>query len=66
VAKKLERLRSVQERTGLCTTEIYKAMREGRFPKSFPISKQARAWDSEEIDAWIVATIAAGRKHEAA
>ena len=65
MAKKLERLRSVQERTGLCPTEIYKAMREGRFPKNFKISKQSSAWDSEEVDAWIHATIAAGRKSAA-
>jgi predicted DNA-binding transcriptional regulator AlpA len=34
-------------------------MKDGWFPKNFAISKQARAWDSEEIDAWIAARIAA-------
>jgi predicted DNA-binding transcriptional regulator AlpA len=62
MAKKLERIRSVQDRTGMCITEIYRGMREGWFPKNFPISKQARAWDSEEVDAWIAAKIEAGRK----
>jgi prophage regulatory protein len=66
MAKKLERLRSVQERTGLCTSMLYKLMREGTFPKNFPIGRQARAWDSDEVDDWIKATIAAGRKSEAA
>ena len=61
MSKRLERIRSVQERTGLCTTEIYRGMREGWFPRNFPISKQSRAWDSEEIDAWIASKITAAR-----
>ncbi len=59
MSKRLERLPSVKGRTGICTTEIYRGMREGWFPKNFPISKQSRAWDSDEIDAWIKAKIAA-------
>jgi prophage regulatory protein len=61
MSKRLERLPSVQARTGLCTSEIYRLMREGLFPKSIALSKQSRAWVSEEIDAWINAKIAAGR-----
>jgi len=34
-------------------------MAAGTFPKNFPISKQSRGWDSDEIDAWIAARIAA-------
>jgi predicted DNA-binding transcriptional regulator AlpA len=34
-------------------------MKDGWFPKNFAISKQARAWDSDEVDAWIAARIAA-------
>jgi prophage regulatory protein len=57
--KRLERLAAVRQRTGLCTSSIYEGMKDGWFPKNFAISKQARAWDSEEIDAWIAARIAA-------
>jgi predicted DNA-binding transcriptional regulator AlpA len=37
-------------------------MREGKFPRNFPIGRQARAWDSEEVDQWIQSMIDAGRK----
>ena len=57
--KRLERLAAVRQRTGLCTSSIYEGMKDGWFPKNFAISKQARAWDSDEIDAWIKARIAA-------
>jgi predicted DNA-binding transcriptional regulator AlpA len=66
MSKKLERIRSVTERTGLCVSEIYRGMREGWFPKNFPLSKQSRAWDADEVDAWILAKIAAGRAAEVA
>jgi prophage regulatory protein len=65
MAPKLERIKEVQARTGLCATEIYKGMREGWFPKNIAISKQARAWISEEITIWIK-KIEAGRKATAA
>lgn len=52
-AKKLERIESVRQRTGLCTSSIYEGMKDGWFPKNFAIGKQARAWDSDEIDRWI-------------
>jgi prophage regulatory protein len=64
--KKLIRLPKVKEKTAMCTTEIYKGMREGWFPKNIPIGKQARAWDDDEVNAWILAKIAAARKTEAA
>ena len=57
--KRLERLAAVRQRTGLCTSSIYEGMKDGWFPKNFAISKQARAWDSDKIDAWIKARIAA-------
>jgi len=65
-ARRLERIRSVQDRTGLCLSEIYRGMREGWFPKSIALSKQSRAWPSDEIDAWIDAKFAASRTPEAA
>jgi len=58
---KLIRLDEVKAKTGLCTTSIYKAMRDGSFPKNLAISKQARAWDDAEVEAWIAAKIAAAR-----
>ncbi|WP_338830182.1 helix-turn-helix transcriptional regulator [Bradyrhizobium sp. 27S5] len=66
MALRLERIRSVQERTGLCISEIYRGMREGWFPKNFPISKQSRAWNAEEVDTWIASKIAARNVAEVA
>jgi prophage regulatory protein len=63
---KLIRLPEVKQKTGLCTTVIYQRMRDGTFPKNIAISSQARAWDDDEVNAWISATIAASRKTEAA
>lgn len=46
------RLDRVVAETGLCVRSIYEAMANGTFPLNFPISKQARAWASDEIEAW--------------
>jgi prophage regulatory protein len=66
MSKKLVRLDRVRDKTGLCTSAIYQGMRDGWFPRNFPITAQARAWDEAEIDAWIEAKIAAGRAAEVA
>ena len=59
----LWRLDRVREETGLCTSVIYEEMAAGTFPRNFPISKQARAWASDEVEAWKAAKLrAAGRK----
>jgi prophage regulatory protein len=61
------RLDRVKQETGLCTSSIYDGMADGTFPKNFPISKQSRAWLSDEIQAWKTAKLAAaGKKLEAA
>ncbi|MBR1237658.1 AlpA family transcriptional regulator [Bradyrhizobium sp. AUGA SZCCT0182] len=57
--KQFWRLARVREETGLCTRSIYDGMAAGSFPKNFPISKQARAWLSDEVKAWKAARLAA-------
>lgn len=64
--KRLERIASVCDRTGLCVSAVYAEMAAGRFPKNFAISKQARAWDSSEIDQWIATRIAERNKQREA
>lgn len=65
--KQFWRIDRVKEETGLCASVIYDEMAKGTFPKNFPISKQARAWLSDDIQAWKVKTLkAAGRNLEAA
>jgi prophage regulatory protein len=44
------RLPQVIKKTGLSKTTIWRREKEGRFPKHFPISDNAVAWDEDEID----------------
>lgn len=55
----LLRMPEVIRRTGLRRSSIYDAMKRGDFPKPVPLTSTARAWHSEEIDAWIAARLAA-------
>jgi prophage regulatory protein len=60
------RLDRVVAETGLCVRSIYEAMGDGTFPRNFPISKQARAWASDEIEAWKAAKLAERDKFDRA
>jgi predicted DNA-binding transcriptional regulator AlpA len=60
------RLDRVVAETGLCVRSIYEAMANGTFPRNFPISKQARAWASDEIEAWNAAKFAERDKFDRA
>jgi len=59
VAKILLRKKLVQERVGLSRSEIYRLMKLNRFPKNVPLGERIRAWDADEIEAWIAERIAA-------
>ena len=54
----LIRLPAVKNLTGLSTTEIYRRMREGRFPTSVPLGAKAVAWVQSEIRDFVAARIA--------
>lgn len=52
--RRILRLPTVKEATGLGRTKIYDLMKEGRFPKARRIAgAHAVGWDSLEVDAWI-------------
>lgn len=52
--RRILRLPIVKNMTGLGRTKIYELMKEGRFPKSRPISGgHIVGWCSLEIEAWI-------------
>src|SRR3954447_14354527 len=59
LTKQFWRLNRVREETGLCTRSIYEGMAANTFPKNFAISKQARAWLSDEVETWKAARLAA-------
>jgi len=54
----LIRLPDVKRLTGLSTTEIYRRIAEGRFPKQVPLGAKATAWVESEVRGWVVARIA--------
>ena len=43
----------VCEIVGLSRQHIYRMIALGQFPRAIPLSKRARGWRSDEIDAWI-------------
>jgi len=46
------RLPEVKGRVGLCTSEIYKQMREGRFPRPINLTKTRVAWLESAVVDW--------------
>ncbi len=43
----------VERLTGMSTSSLYRAMREGDFPEPLRISRRAVRWRADEIGAWI-------------
>ena len=51
--KQLIRLPAVRATVGLSRSEIYRLIALGRFPRPIPLGDRARAWDSDEVQAWV-------------
>jgi prophage regulatory protein len=47
------RLPSVEDRTGLERSAIYRAMDRGDFPRPVRVGLRAVAWLESEVDAWL-------------
>ncbi|BAN46487.1 MULTISPECIES: AlpA family transcriptional regulator [Pseudomonadaceae] len=53
-SRRIMRLPTVKEKSGLGRTMIYDLMKEGRFPKCRRIAgSHIVGWDSWEIEAWV-------------
>lgn len=50
---KLLRLPSVENKTGLKKSSIYKMIQDKEFPSPIKISKRSSAWIAIEVDQWI-------------
>jgi prophage regulatory protein len=59
--KQFLRLPDVKARVGLSRTAIYRDMEAGLFPKQFSIAPNVVVWDSDEIEQWQQAKLAAAR-----
>jgi prophage regulatory protein len=55
---KLIRLPAVEAACGLKRSEIYKRIREGRFPRPVPLGGRAVAWVVAEVSEWTDARVA--------
>lgn len=44
----------VEAKTGFKRAHIYALMKDGKFPKAVRLGVRAVAWDSAEIDQWII------------
>lgn len=55
--KQLIKISEVIHRTAKSRSSIYKAINDGKFPKSYPNGDRAVAWLASDIDAWIDAQI---------
>jgi prophage regulatory protein len=51
--KKVLRISSVVERTGLARPTIYKLMANDKFPGNIKLTPRATAWVAEEVDRWV-------------
>ena len=49
---------AVVEKAGICRSHIWRLIGRGAFPGPLRLGKRARAWRSDEIDAWIEARTA--------
>ncbi len=58
----LENLRQVEARVTLKRSEIYRRMKEGRFPKPIVLGPRRVAWVSTDITHWIGQRIAESRQ----
>lgn len=54
----LIKLPVVKQRTCLSTSEIYRRIEDGTFPKQIKLGARAVAWLDHEVQAWIDACIA--------
>lgn len=66
--KRIIRLPTVQDKTGLKHSEIYARIALGTFPRQVPLGPKAVGWLEHEIDAWIEERAAArgGAQHATA
>ena len=58
IEKRFIKLPEVSKRVAKSRSSIYKAISEGKFPKSYKNGDRAVAWLASEIDAFIEAQIA--------
>ncbi|MGI6245028.1 MAG: helix-turn-helix transcriptional regulator [Pseudochelatococcus sp.] len=51
--ERIIRMKTVQARTGLSRSTIYRKMTEGTFPPQLKISANGAGWHESEINRWV-------------
>lgn len=59
--KKILRLPTVLDRTGLSRTTIYQRQADGQFPKSVSLGARSVGWIEAEVEEWITRQIEQSR-----
>jgi len=59
---KLIRIKQVAEQVGLSIPEIYRLIREGKFPKQIQLGVFAVAWVEAEVQDWIQGKVEATKQ----
>lgn len=59
--ERLIRLPEVKNRTGLSTSDLYRRVEAGTFPRQIKLGVKAVAWIETEVQSWIEQTIHAAR-----
>lgn len=60
--ERLIRLPEVKSRTGLSTSDLYRRMEAGTFPRQIKLGAKAVAWIETEVQEWIEQTIQAAKE----
>ena len=61
MTERLLQIDEVKARVALSKTEIYRRVKEGRFPRQVRLSSRRVAWVESEITDWIRSAVADGR-----
>jgi prophage regulatory protein len=62
--KRILRLPTVLDRTGLSRSTVYQRVAEGKFPKSVSLGARAVGWIEAEVDEWIACQIEQSREFQ--
>jgi prophage regulatory protein len=55
----------VYEKVGLCKSQIYSLISQGKFPPPIKLGARASGWLSSEVSAWLENKISSSRSQEA-
>lgn len=62
MTQRLLKAKDVAERTSVSTAQIYRLVKDGRFPAPIKISDCRRGWLESEVDQWISDCISRNRE----